>query len=246
MIKPIVLAKGRFAPEDLSITVSESNRKIDQKIEVQLDGLWEEKEKKAKEKSQLIYNGLSYRLNSIKPKEGKLFIDLGIIDFKTRECLVEAKGYYELTGEYWRKGGHTLAIVKTFDGKYLMVELSGKSMNKNKTDFLGGIVETEPPIKSGNDLFESLYRELDEEAFIGKDDISHCVLGMVYITHSTDVGFYFEISLKITSDELEDRFNGRTKEIDIKSLKIMSHADFIRELKNHNSDKQFIATQIGI
>ena len=246
MIKPVMLAKGHFKPKDLSITISKSNRKIDPKIEDQLNNLWKEKERRAREKGQLIYNGLSYRLNSLKLREGKLFIDLGIIDFKTRECLLEAKDYYELTEEYWRKGGHTLAIVKTSDGKYLMVELSGKSMNKNKTDFLGGIIETEPPIKSGNDLFESLYRELGEEAFIKKEDISNCILEMVYITHSTDVGFYFEILLKITSDELENRFNNGIKEIDIKSLKIMSREDFIKELENHNSDKQFIVTQIEI
>ncbi len=246
MIKPIILAKGHFEPKDLSITISESNRKIDPKLEDQLDNLWEEKVRKAKEKGQFIYNGLSYRLNFLKSREAKLYLDLGIFDFKTRECLVEAQGYYESAEEYWRKGCHTLAIVKTFDDKYLMVELSGKSMNKNKADFLGGIIETEPPIKSGVDLFESLYRELEEEAFIKKDDIANSVLNMIYITHSTDVGFYFEILLKITSDELGHRFNNETKEIDIKSLKIMSRTDFIKELENHNSDKQFVATQIEI
>lgn len=246
MIKPIILAKGHFKPKDLSIIISKSNRKIDPKIEDQLNDLWKDKERKAKEKGQFIYNGLSYRLNFLKSKERKLFIDLGVVDFKTRECLVEAKGYYELPEEYWRKGGHTLAIVKTFDNRYLMMELSGKSMNKNKTDFLGGIIETEPPIKSGNDLFESLYRELEEEVFIKKEDISNSILGMVYVTHSTDVGFYFEILLKITSDELEYRFNNETKEIDIKSLQVMSRTDFIKELENHNSDKQFVATQIEI
>ncbi len=246
MIKPIILAKGRFKPEDLFITVSASNRKIDPKIENQLDRLWEEKLKKAKEHGKNIYNGLSYRLNFLKLDEGKLTLDFGVFDFKTRQCLIEAEGYYDLTEEYWRKGGHTLATVKTLDDKYLMVELSGKSMNENKTDFLGGIMEIEPPIKSGADLFGSLYKELEEEAIIQKDNISAKALKMVYINYSTNVGFYFEILLDITSEELKQRFAKQIKELDIKSLKVLSRLDFIQELENHNANKQFLARQIEI
>lgn len=246
IIQPIILAKGQFKPEDIVVTVHESNRKVDPNVEAQLDFLWQEKERRAKEKGKHIYNGLSYRLNSLNVEGGKLMIDLGIFDFKTRECLVEAKGYDQLTEEYWRKGGHTFATIKTSDEKYLMVELSGKSMNENKTDFLGGIMETEPPIISGKDLFESLYKELEEEAFIKKDDIASAVLKMVYINTSTNAGFYFEVLLKSSAEDLEQRFRSQTKEVDIQSLKILSRADFIQTLKNHNANKQFLATQIEI
>ncbi len=246
MIEPIILVKGHFKPENLFINVSESNRKINQKIESQLENLWREKEHKAKEKGQRIYNGLSYRLNSLKSEGEKISLDLGMFDFKTRECLAEAQGYYETPEEYWRKGCHTLATVKTSDDKYLMVELSGKSMNKNRTDFLGGIMETEPPIKSGEDLFESLYRELEEEAFIKKENISNSFLVMIYINPSTNVGFYFEILLNITSVQLKQKFDNETKELDIKSLKVMSRQDFINQLKNHNLNKQFLAGHIEI
>lgn len=246
MIKPIILAKGYFKPKDLLITVSKSDRKIDLNVENQLNNLWERKKRGAKENGQLLYNGLSYRLNHIKSKEGTLFVNFGTVDFKTRECLVEAEGYYNLTEEYWRKGCHTLATVKTLDDKYLIAELSGKSMNKNKTDFFGGIMEIKPKIKSGKDVFNSLYKELEEEAFIIENDIAWCILNMIYITPSTDVGFYFETMLKITSNELEHRFKNKPKDIDIKSVKIMSRADLIKELKNHNSNKQFLATKIEI
>ncbi|MBM3206866.1 MAG: hypothetical protein FJZ43_04580 [Candidatus Staskawiczbacteria bacterium] len=246
MIKPIILTKGNFQPKDLITTVSESNRKIDPTRENQLETLWIEKERNAKEKGKLIYNGLSYRLNSLKAQNDKLFLDFGIFDFKTRECLPETQNYYETTEEYWRKGCHTLATVKTSDEKYLMVELSGKSMNKNPTDFLGGIMETEPAIKSGNDIFKSLYKELEEEAFILETDIAGSALKMVYINGNTNVGFYFEILLKITSEEMKERFDSQAKEIDIKSLKIMSRPEYINVLENHNPNKQFLATQIEI
>ncbi|MBM3206884.1 MAG: hypothetical protein FJZ43_04670 [Candidatus Staskawiczbacteria bacterium] len=246
MIKPIILAKGNFQPKDLITTVSESNRRIDPTRENQLDALWIEKERNAKEKGKLIYNGLSYRLNSLKIENNKLILDFGIFDFKTRECLPETQNYYETTEEFWRKGCHTLATVKTSDGKYLMVELSGKSMNKNPTDFLGGIMETEPAIKSGNDIFNSLYKELEEEAFIFETDIAGSVLKMVYINGNTNVGFYFEVLLKITSDQIQKTFDDQTKEIDIKSLKVMSRSEYINVLENHNPNKQFLAKQIEI
>lgn len=246
IIQPKILAKGQFAPDDIVVTVYKSNRKIDPKVEDQLDFLWQEKERKAKEKDKHIYNGLSYRLNSLRAEGQRLIIDLGIFDFKTRECLIEAEGYDELSEEYWRKGGYTFATVKTSDDRYVLVGLSGKSMNENKTDFLGGIMETEPPITSGEGLFESLYKELEEEAFIKKDDVASAALKMVYINTSTNAGFYFEMLLKITSEDLEQRFRSRKKEIDIQSLKILSRADFIQTLKNLNANKQFLATQIEI
>lgn len=246
MINPIILAKGNFKPQDLMTTVSKSSRKIDPTREKQLDILWREKEKHAKENGKLIYNGLSYRLNFLKTENDKLLLDFGIFDFKTRECLPETQGYYDTTNEYWRKGCHTLATVKTSDDKYLMVELSGKSINENLTDFLGGIMETEPAIKSGADIFGSLFKELEEEAFILETDIADSALKIVYINANTNVGFYFEISLKITSDQLQERFDNRVKEIDIKSLMVMSREEYIKVLENHNSNKQFLATQIEI
>lgn len=49
IIQPRILAKGKFKPEDIVVTVYESNRKVDLTTEGQLDYLWEEKERKAKE-----------------------------------------------------------------------------------------------------------------------------------------------------------------------------------------------------
>ena len=60
IIQPIILAKGQFRPEDVAVTVHASNRKMDPKVEAQLDFLWNEKERKAKEKGKHIYNGFSY------------------------------------------------------------------------------------------------------------------------------------------------------------------------------------------
>ncbi len=246
MIIPKILAIGKFSPGDLIVSVSESNRKIDQNIERQIEAIWKTKLQDAKEKGKNCYNGISYRLNSLGRDSQKLVIDFGTIDFKTRECLPEISGYFALSEEYYRNGCHTLASVKTSNDKYLMVELSGKSMNPNTIDFLGGIMETDVNMKTGNDIFESLYKELREEGLIEQKDIREAYLKMIYLNSTTNVGFYFEVILNVPSDELLDRFKKRSKDEDIKLLQAFSRDEYIETLRHHNENKQFVGTVIEI
>lgn len=60
-----ILAIGKFLPEDLLVSVSESNRKIKPEIENQIDDIWQRIEQKAREEGRVCYNGLGYRLNSL-------------------------------------------------------------------------------------------------------------------------------------------------------------------------------------
>ncbi len=246
MIVPKILASGKFRPEDLAVSIHESNRKINPAFESQVDGIWKVKVQEAQERGVTCYNGITYRLNALTQKEGKLIIDLGTIEFKTRQCLPEIPGYFDLSEEYYRKGCHTLATVKTNDGKYLMVELSGKSMNKNGIDFLGGIMETDMPIRTGEDIFRSLYKELEEEGMIAREDVQEAFLMMVYLTANTNVGFYFKVSLKVSSGELLERFEKGAQDADIKSLKVFSRAEFFETLRHHNTNKQFLSSIIEI
>lgn len=240
-----ILAAGAFKPQDIEVSVNPSNRKIDSYVEGQLDALWTAKETKAKEQGKRIYNGLSYRLNSLSDKDGKLHIDLGVFDFKTRECLLEAEGFSALPEPYWRKGCYSMATVRTSDNLFLLVELSGKSMNVNKTDFIGGIMETEPPIINGDDLFESFYRELEEEAFVACEDIADATLNLVYLNYKTNAGFYFDVNLNRTSMEVQEKFKAATKELDIRGLLILTEEEYKSALLNHESpDKQFLAKRL--
>ena len=202
---PKILVKGKFRPADLVVSVSPSTRKIDSQIENQLDGIWEEKLKKAQEKGQNCYNGLSYRLNSIEQQD-KVILDFGILEYKVRDGLIAIPEYFNLPEEYYRKGCFTCSSIRTSDDKYLMAELSGKSMNPNKVDLIGGVMETNIPMTLGDDIFESLYAELFEEAGIEKSDISDCYLQTIYLAQGTNIAFYFETILNIDSTELLERF----------------------------------------
>lgn len=246
MITQKVLATGKFYPQDFLVNTSLSNRKIEPSIENQLDKLWQVKLEDAKAKGKNIYNGLSYRLNSLRQEGGKLTIDFGEFDFKTRECLIEADGYYQLSEEHYRKGCHTLGTVKTSDDKYLMVEMSGKSMNTNSVDFLGGVMETNLKMHTSEDIFQSFYNELEEEGCIAVRDIQDIYIRLIYLSNNTNVGFYFEVSLSISSNDLLERFYESRKDVDIKSLKVLSKYDYLETLRNHNLHKQFVAQFVNI
>lgn len=246
MINAQILAAGKFHFADLVVSVSESTRLIDTAIERQIEQLWQAKLKKAEENNQHIYNGLSYRLNTLRQEGNVLKLDFGVNDFKTVACLIEVPGYFELHPDYYRKSCHTLATVKTSDDKYIMVELSGKSMNVNSVDFLGGVMETNIPMTSGEAIFESLYAELAEEAAVQRADIKDSYLSLVYLNPKTSIGFYFEVTLNISAAALLERFTSEVSDADIHSLKAFSRSEYIDVLQKHNVNKQFIAEHVQI
>src|SRR4051812_5413586 len=93
---PKILVQGKFKPEDLEVSVSESTRKIDPKVEAQLQGVWEAMQKRAEEKGKVCYNGLSYRLNTFEEKAGKIHLNFGIIEYKVRDGLIAIPEYFNL------------------------------------------------------------------------------------------------------------------------------------------------------
>jgi len=241
-----ILAKGKFGPDDITVTVSPSNRKIDPAVESQLDALWEKKLAKALAAGKNIYNGISYRLNSLEEKAGKLHFDLSTFDYKTRDGLMEAEGYYNLSDEYLRKGCFTGASIRTSDHKFLMVAISSTSMNTNKTDLIGGIIEVFGVANAGSDIFKSLYREMAEEALITEGDIQESYLKAVYLNASTNCGMYFEVVLSISADELLRRFETQSNDADIKGLIALTREEYCTALEGHNESKKFIRTILEI
>ena len=241
------LAVGKFTPENLLVSVSDSTRKINLEVEAQIDAIWEEKMKKAEQEGRVCFNGISYRLNSLKEKDQKLVMDFGLLEYKARATLQTIPGYLELPEEYYHKGCYTGATVKTADDKFIIVELSGKSMNTFATDMLGGIMEKPLVIETGKDVFECIYVELEEEACIGKNDIKESYLRSVFLTSNCHTCFYFEAILNVSSETLLDRFSNENQDQDIKSLKVLSREEYISFLKSHSSpSKKFISEIINI
>ncbi len=246
MISPKVLARGQFSPSNVLVTISDSNRKVDPVVESQIDALWQQKSSLAQAQGKHIYNGISYRLNTLEVTPAQLKIDLGKFDYKTRECLIEAEGYYQLDESYYRKGCHTLGTVKTSDDQYLLVEISSKSMNTNAIDFLGGIVEDNMKLENGDDLFQSFLVELEEEACVTIEDISVLYLALVYLSANTNIGFYFEVELKQTAAQVLARFEHMGKDQDVKALRAYSKSEYHALLSKHTINKQFVLNYVSI
>jgi 8-oxo-dGTP pyrophosphatase MutT (NUDIX family) len=240
---PKILVSGKFNPDDLEVSMGESTRKIDPAVESKIEGLWTEKLKRAQENGQNCYNGISYRLNALQEKEGKLVLNFGTLEYKVRDGLIAIPEYFELPEEYYRKGCFSCASIRTSDGRYLMAELSGKSMNPNTLEFIGGIMETDIPMNSGHDIFENLYKEAEEEAGIRKEDVAEVYLQAVYLEQRTNIGFYFEMTLSVSSGELLERFSGN-KDTDIKLLVMFTREEYLDALTNHKSLNKRLTAQL--
>lgn len=87
-MEPKILSSGEFSPDDLSISISPSNRMIDKKIEDEIEKVWKRMMMRAKEKGLNLYNGISYRLNSLEQKGKILKIDFSTFEYKVRDGLV--------------------------------------------------------------------------------------------------------------------------------------------------------------
>lgn len=246
MIEPKILALGYFSPDDLRVTLAVSNRKVKPEVEAQLETAWQSMLRQAKTESRQIYNGISYRLNSFQHSKDTLTLELAPFEYKVRDGLLRVPGYFNLPESYYRKGCYTAASVKTADEKYLMVELSGKSMNMNTIETLGGIVDAEPVIENGDDVFRSLFKELDEEALITEEDISSCYLRALLLEEQTNVGLYFEVRLKITAEQLISRQTLATLDQEIAAVKILTKEKYISILQSSSPSKQLIASIISL
>lgn len=247
MIAPKILLKGNFLPGDIVIEWNEeSNRGIHLPIENQIETEWQKIVTHAKEKGFHIYNGRNCRLNDFRCVDGKLFLEMAPIEFRTRESLVRIPGYFSLSDVFFRKGIFCSANVETNDGKYVFVELTGKSLNLDRYEMLGGVLETEDFVDTQSiDIFECLYKEMLEEAGILKDHIETTFLKSMFLDRMTNIGFYFEAKLLISSQELQTIFESNVNDPDIENLFFVSKNDLKKQLLDMNENKQLIAHMIS-
>lgn len=238
MITPKLLIKGSFTADDLIVSVNPSNLVILDSAKEDIEKIWNEKMKEAKEEGLNLYNGTSYRLNSLKEENGKIYLDFAEMDFKTRFGLREALLKIDFDETMYRNGCYVGATVKTSDDKFLMIKLSGKSMNRNKYDVLGGVMETNIEM-SPNYIFQVLHAELNEEAGIEESEIENTILRAIYQGKFTNIGFYLETELSISSDEILKRFESND-DVDIAGIEVYSYDKYLEALQNHNSNKQLI------
>lgn len=64
-VQATILTQGHYSPSDIQVTKAESNRKIDDKLESQIDEVWEKTKRTSEILGKICYNGTLYRLNSL-------------------------------------------------------------------------------------------------------------------------------------------------------------------------------------
>ncbi|MCI5051379.1 MAG: hypothetical protein MRY57_03650 [Candidatus Pacebacteria bacterium] len=238
MLEPEILVEGNFTKEDISVRLNTKKFTLTDDIEKEIDDIWKEKIKEAKENNLNLYNGTSYRLLDIKKENNKLHIVFQEMEFRQRFGLREIHRRHGIHTDLYRMGCFVSATVKTADGKYLMVRLSGKSMNMNTIEVLGGIMETNINLDSDY-IFKVVSSELKEEIGVLEKEIIKNNLIAVFRGGYTNICFYFEVELSINSDEVKQRFD-KNRDIDVSGVLVLTLDEYKDTLQNHNLNKQFI------
>ena len=82
----------------------------------------------------------------------------------------------------------------------------------------------------------------EEDDLLCEMDISEIYLRAIYLSHSTDIHFYFEVLLNVSFEELSQRFKTENKDQDIKDIIDFSFEEYFIHLQNHASlNKRFVA-----
>lgn len=248
MIEPQLLARGKFSPENLVVTVNPvSNRATTPDIEQEIEKQWDIFYRESVAAGKNIWNGMTYRVNSLAVANGKLNVEFASMDFKTRESILRVPGYWQMPEEYWRKGACVGAWVKTADDFYVFELLSGTTAavsrpQDKKIGVIGGVMDEEVPLRSGIDIYETMYKEMEEETAIPRDSISRCMLEVVYMSPSTLIAFHFMIDLLDTKEEVAKRFARVGGDAEVQDLLFVPAADMPQHLAAMGGSMAFLST----
>ena len=243
--KPRALIIGSFQPNNINLTVSDETLDLPQTIKTRVEEIWEEKTIESIKRGKPIFNGTSYRLINWSSNNSNLNITLGTFDYKHRLGLITMCQQKELGGTSIIQGGCFVnSTTITSDGYFCMVKLSGKSMNDNLYDFIGGMAETDTPFDTHTNLFDALYKEMEEEACIDKKMIKDCSLRCFFEANNGHYGFHFLTNLSCNKSEIEERFRHNT-DVDIDSLIFLEKDAYLEKLSDLPGHKPFIGEIIS-
>jgi len=156
-----------------------------------------------------LWDGDYYRVLDPTELSGGATVRLGMIPYRyiaTYPRLHEQHMQHALSALYHLSTG---ALIRTSDGFYVF----GKRTRNGIVDLLGGGVQPEElAVACGADLEENLYKEILEEAGLRRSDVEEFSGIGVVVAATSNVILMALVHLKITSNEVETRFSGRTED----------------------------------
>ena len=195
-----------------------SSRKIDQTIEEKVKQVWQQKIKEAKGSGKKIWDQLVYRLEKIDVKKNTCKLEFSTIPFSIRSSINDFTNDLVKKGEeYLPMAAYSSIFIETADGKFVFGEKSDKYFTNRKYSYIGGVFNKSEERDDGVDLFAASSDEVKEELGIDDSDFEEFNLLGGLRTESWNVALVFYCKLKLTKDEISEKFKERN-ELELKSL----------------------------
>lgn len=202
---------GSIHHKALGVTFSfRSSRKVDPELKKECDKQWEDLLAIARKKDTGLFEAEIYRLESLTQTKESLHLSLSTVPYSFTKTAHLSQRIYRLSERYWPKSLFSAILVKTKEGNYVFGQ-RGTTVSKNATDMVGGVISySETQIRSGEDFFDVIEREVREEIGVNSDEIKSDLLRAVFLTSGLKYCVLFEVALNITSAQLMKRFPERT------------------------------------
>lgn len=185
-----------------------------------------------------LWDGNYYRVLDPTELSGGATVRLGMIPYRyiaTYPRLHEQHLQHALSALNHLSTG---ALIRTSDGFYVF----GKRARNGIADILGGGVQPEElAVTCGADLEENLYKEILEEAGLHRSDVKELRGIGAVVAATSNVILMALVYLKITSNEVETRFSGRTEE-EMAELVFVPESEIQKYLDGMTDYRKLIST----
>lgn len=210
-----------------------------------IETTWQEVSLKAKNENQMLWNGNSLRLNDLQINGDELTLITSVIDFRERLGISRNFNKIEYLGrQYFGMGMAVGGMIETIDGNYIFINRSPKSVNLNRTDFVGGVMDR-IEATSGEDLVAHAYQEIKEETNLDEEDIIKAqVLGII-MSITSSVIILINVKVKLSRDEVLNKFDIMHDE-EVGSLKIIPSTEVVEFLISLGGYKPSVVQLMGL
>lgn len=237
-----MLFQGHFSMERVTVgVVEQSQRKVDQNMELALLKQWDKTLHQARESGVKAWDSTIYRYETGEVYNTDVHLTFSRVPFS----IMRSARYYvqelkQLGPAYFPHGIFVSVIVKTSDEHYIRVKISSHTLNAGIYDLVGGVAsEHEVRVNSSHDLFQIAYNELEEELGIEKDKIKDIYLLGAIASTSLNISLVFHADLSITRNEVVTCFKTKN-DGEVEHVEFLSRDQFIAALEEMGSYKSKI------
>ncbi len=198
---------GQFSRDDLAVNWSDQPRPSTDKIDQQIEEIWKEQTRQARESGRKLYNGRLARLIGYTQRDKKLELTLGPVSYKEflGTNMTHAALRYQHGPEVLADALGVSAAIVTSDSYVLLGRRSHKVMfHGGQVHPLGGIVELGRHRKA--DPFDVIETELVEEAGLDRKGIGQTLcLGLVRDKKTVQPELVFGVTVDVEAGDLRER-----------------------------------------